>query len=72
MAGWHINVKYRVLASFQILGANYLQMADFVSGDNDSGEAASILNDGYAVDFLETLVDDTGSTDVGESCITES
>ena len=53
---------------------NYLQMADFVSGDDDAGEPASVLDDGYAVDFLKTLVNDTGSSDVGKSCcgITQS
>lgn len=46
-----------------------LQMADFVSSDDDAGESTGVLDDGYAVDFLETLVNDTGSSNVGKSCI---
>ena len=47
----------------------YLQMADFVSSDDDARESTGVLNDGYTVDFLETLVNDAGSSDVGKSCI---
>jgi len=44
-------------------------MADFVSSDDDTGESTRVLDDGYAVDFLEALVNDTGSSNVGKSCI---
>jgi len=41
-------------------------MADFVGCDDDAREATGILDDGDAVDLLQTLVNDASSTDVGE------
>ena len=43
-----------------------LQVSQFVSSDDDTGEAASVLDNGHRVDFLEPLVDDAGAPDVGE------
>ena len=48
---------------------SYLQMADFVGCDDDAREATGILDDGDAVDLLQTLVNDASSTDVGEPLI---
>ncbi len=45
----------------------FLQMSQFVSGDDDSGESAGVLDDGHTVHLLQTLVDDAGAADVGES-----
>jgi len=42
-------------------------VSDFVGGDDDAGEAASVLDDGNAVDLLQSLVDDASATDVGET-----
>ena len=42
-------------------------MADFVSGDDDAGESAGVLDDGNAVDFLEALIDNARSSDVSET-----
>jgi len=42
-------------------------MADFVSSDDDAGEATGVFNDGNAVDLFEPLVDDACSSDVSES-----
>lgn len=42
-------------------------MADFMSCNNDAAEAAGILDDGHAVDLLQTLVYDASSTDISES-----
>lgn len=42
-------------------------MTDFVSGDDDTRESTGVLDDGHTVDFLETLVNDTGSSDVRKS-----
>jgi len=44
-------------------------VSDFVGGDDDAGEAASVLDDGNAVDLLQSLVDDASATDVGETFI---
>ena len=49
-------------------GTQYLQMADFMSSDDNSRETAGVFDDGHAVDFLQTLVDDASSADVCESC----
>lgn len=45
----------------------YLQMADFMGSDDDTRESTSVLDDGYAVDFLKAFVNDTGPSDVGKS-----
>jgi hypothetical protein len=44
-----------------------LQMADFVSGNDDARETTSVLDDGDAVNLLQTLVNNACSTDVGKS-----
>lgn len=44
-------------------------MTDFVCGHDDAGKSARVFNDGYAVDFLETLVYHARSAHVCESCI---
>jgi hypothetical protein len=45
------------------------QVTDFVSGDNDSAESASIFDDCDTVDFLEALIDDAGSGHICKSVI---
>lgn len=47
--------------------AMVLQVADFMSGDDDSGESARILDNGHTVDLLKALIHHAGSTDVCES-----
>lgn len=42
-------------------------MADFMGSDDDTRESTSVLDDGYAVDFLKAFVNDTGPSDVGKS-----
>ncbi len=42
-------------------------MTQFVSGDNDSGKSAGILDDGNGIDFFQPLVDDAGATYISES-----
>ena len=42
-------------------------MADFVSGNDDARETTSVLDDGDAVNLLQTLVNNASSTDVGKS-----
>lgn len=44
-------------------------MTDFVCGHDDAGKSARVFNDGYAVDFLETLVHHARSAHVCKSCI---
>jgi len=44
-----------------------LQMADFVSGNDDARETTSVLDDSDAVHLLQSLVNNARSTDVGES-----
>lgn len=44
-----------------------LQMTNFVGGHNDTAEAAGVLDDGHAVDLLQALVDDAGTSDVREA-----
>lgn len=39
-------------------------MTNFVGGHNDTAEAAGVLDDGHAVDLLQALVDDAGTSDV--------
>lgn len=51
-----------------LLADFYLQMADFVSSDNDAWEAASVFNDGNTVDFLKSLVNHAGSPDICKAC----
>lgn len=43
-------------------------MPNFVCGNNDSAEAAGVLNDGHAVHLLQALVHHTGTSDVSEAC----
>lgn len=52
---------------FGFVLTRHLQMTDFVSGDDDARESTSIFDDGHTVDFLETFVNDTGSSNVSES-----
>lgn len=42
-------------------------MPDFMCSDNDSAEAAGVLDDGHTVDLLQTLVDDARASDVCEA-----
>ena len=42
-------------------------MSQLVSGDDDSGESTSVLDDSHAVHLLQTFVDDAGAADVSES-----
>lgn len=46
----------------------YSQVADFVGSYYDAAEATRVLYYGDRVHFFESLVDDAGSTDVGETC----
>lgn len=43
-------------------------MAHFVGSDDNAAESAGIFDDGDRIDFFETLVHDTRSANVRESC----
>lgn len=38
-----------------------------MGSDDDTRESTSVLDDGYAVDFLKAFVNDAGPSDVGKS-----
>lgn len=42
-------------------------MTNFMSCNNDSTEAASILDDGDTVDLLQSLIYNASSTNIGKS-----
>lgn len=44
-----------------------LQMSNFMSGNDDTTESTSILNDGYTVNLFESLIDHACTSNVSES-----
>lgn len=44
-----------------------LQMTNFMGCHNDTAETAGVLDDGHAVDLLQSLVHDAGASDVCEA-----
>lgn len=47
-------------------------MPDFMCSDNDSAEATGVLDDGNAVDLLQSLIHNASSADIRESFNFES
>lgn len=47
----------------------YLQVADFVRGDDDTAESTGILDNSDRVHLLETLIHHARPADVRESCV---
>ena len=43
-------------------------MPDFMSSDNDSAEATGVLDDGHAVDLLQTFVHHASTSHVSKAC----
>lgn len=43
-----------------------LQVANFVSSNDNSTETTGVFDDGYWVDFFQTFIDNTSTTNVSE------
>lgn len=51
-----IILKIHLVSQPYAATVEYLQVTDFMSSNNNTTETASVLNDGYTVDFFQSFV----------------